>query len=361
VYTHEINNHNYDPANFLGLAQIRLEAGDTAQALGLLHRMTLVAGQPFAELEPAASLLEKYGHPAEASQFLGQWVKAEPWNSKARFRLAEDELQANAERHSALEMLASVAADANAPYDTRVQAAKSLGKAHAAIPAARLGSAELDLLAGGSVTPAAADKPFFYPTRVEAARGLSSAVTKIHLLRQAVAIRPGANAARLALFTAAAKSAQYELAVNALKPLAENRTSPCCSYLAPSYSRGEAVKNWRARTFLAKEHLSQAERARLSNELANSYLHLNDLGSAQNYFEIAIALEPADAIRTAIQTRLEAVRGRIKLEAENARRRPRVTPDLAQPNVVRPRLTMASAGKNPPASSVQPARGGGER
>lgn len=360
VYTREINNHNYDPANFLGLAQIRLETGDTAQALGLLHRMTLVAGQPFAELEPAASLLEKYSHPAEASQFLGQLVKAEPWNSEARRRMAEDQLQANVEHQPALKMLASVAADTEAPYDTRVQAADSLGKAHATIPGSGLGSAELELLASDSVATAAAVKPFFYPARVEAARQEISEATKIRLLLQAIAIRPGANAARLALFTAAAKSARYELAVNALKPLAENRTNPCCSYMAPSYARGEAVKDWRARTFLTREGLTQAERSRLANELANACLHLNDLRSAQNYFEIAIALEPAGAKRAAIQKSLEAVRARIKLEAENARRRPRVSTGFAQPNVVRPRLTMASAEKTSE-MSAQMANGGGER
>ena len=42
--------------NFLGLAEIRLAAGDTAGALDLLRRLAVVVGNPFENLDPAAAL-----------------------------------------------------------------------------------------------------------------------------------------------------------------------------------------------------------------------------------------------------------------------------------------------------------------
>ena len=49
---------------------------DTAQTLALLRRMNLVAGQPFENLDAAAALLEKTGHPAEAVEFRAARVQA---------------------------------------------------------------------------------------------------------------------------------------------------------------------------------------------------------------------------------------------------------------------------------------------
>jgi len=77
-----------DAATFLGLAEIRLEERDVPGAMALLRRMTLVSGEPFSALDPAAALLQKNGHLAEAAEFLDTLVKAEPWNTDARTRLS---------------------------------------------------------------------------------------------------------------------------------------------------------------------------------------------------------------------------------------------------------------------------------
>ncbi|MBZ5562770.1 MAG: hypothetical protein LAP13_10150 [Acidobacteriia bacterium] len=47
AYTREIQQHNLTPANFLGLAEIRLQSNDLPQAMALLRRMALVVGEPF--------------------------------------------------------------------------------------------------------------------------------------------------------------------------------------------------------------------------------------------------------------------------------------------------------------------------
>ena len=75
VFAREIEDHKLDAANFLGLAEIRIAAGDTPGAVELLRRLVVVVGNPFENLDPAAALLEKTGHNAEAIEFLEQLVK----------------------------------------------------------------------------------------------------------------------------------------------------------------------------------------------------------------------------------------------------------------------------------------------
>src|SRR6476660_5198829 len=70
VCAREIDEHRLVAANFLGLAEIRLAAGDMPGALELLRRLVTVVGAPFENLDPAAALLEKTGNPAQAEEFL---------------------------------------------------------------------------------------------------------------------------------------------------------------------------------------------------------------------------------------------------------------------------------------------------
>jgi hypothetical protein len=89
VYTSQMKAGNLDQATFLGLAEVKIQDGDTAGAIALLSRMVLISGEPFSGLDPAAALLERNRHPAEASGFLTTLIKAEPWNQDAKRRLAE--------------------------------------------------------------------------------------------------------------------------------------------------------------------------------------------------------------------------------------------------------------------------------
>jgi hypothetical protein len=90
VYTNQMKAGNLDQANFLGLAEIKLAGDqDVPAAMALLRRMVLISGEPFTGLDPAAALLERTHHPAEAAEFLATLIKAEPWNQDAKRRLAE--------------------------------------------------------------------------------------------------------------------------------------------------------------------------------------------------------------------------------------------------------------------------------
>lgn len=84
VYSRNLAAFRLEPSNFLGLAEVKLEEGALADALALLRRMALVSAEPFAGLTPAARLLERFGHRAEAAEFARRRVKAVPWDAEAR-------------------------------------------------------------------------------------------------------------------------------------------------------------------------------------------------------------------------------------------------------------------------------------
>jgi predicted Zn-dependent protease len=202
VFAHEIDEHQLVAANFLGLAEIRLASGDTSGALDLLRRLVVVVGNPFESLDPAAGLLEKTGHNAEAIEFLDQLVKSTPWDPSYRLRLAKAKIAAGQNALSSQDALASIASEAEIPYDLRIKAAL----AFASRPYADLGSAELNLLAGNpaAIPATAADKLYFYEARIKAAQNTADSQTKIQLLSHCVIDFPRRDEARVPLFEAAA-------------------------------------------------------------------------------------------------------------------------------------------------------------
>lgn len=89
VYTNQTKAGSIDQATFLGLAEVKIEDQDLPGAMALLRRMVLISGEPFTGLDPAAALLERTHHSAEAAEFLTPLIQAEPWNQAAKRRLAE--------------------------------------------------------------------------------------------------------------------------------------------------------------------------------------------------------------------------------------------------------------------------------
>jgi Tfp pilus assembly protein PilF len=309
VYTSELDQRNFTAANFLGLAELRLEEGNTDAVVTLLRRMTLVADEPFQDLEAAADLLNRTGHQAEARQFLEARVKAVPWDFRARVKLGD----------------ASVAGAPAAPYELRAQAA-------ALKPGGKTGSAELDLLAGGTIAPAAAEQPFFYYARVKAAETAGDSATRIRLLRGAIAIEPEAGAARLPLVRAALAGGRYQLALSAMEPLLE---SGGLQYVLRQRSTSEITDaSSYAQEFLSSSGLSGRERAALAEGLALAFEKTGRPGSAAFLYRIALAIEPGAEARAGIE-RLQAEE---KRREQNALRRPVVSSGLEQERLVRVRI-----------------------
>lgn len=354
-YTRQLEQRNLEASNFLGLAEIRLETGDTAGASRLLRRMTLVAGEPFETQMAAADLLQKYSRHAEAAEFVAERVQAVPWDADARIRLARAQIAAGKDRAAAVAALHAVAASKDAAYASRSDAALLLGQNKAAAPLA--GSAELDLLVKNAApAPTAAEQPFFYRARVEATRGTADPAARVQLLLGAIALNPDAPPeARVWLEHAAVETSHYPLAVAAIRPTLEagglryvlqRAESGEGEEEQPRRARRRAVfaeagspeRDYFAQQFLSGTSLSDAERSSAARDLAAALEKLGQLGTAETFLRVAYALQPDEKARAGLRQSLDRLEANATRRAENARRRPVLSQNLEQPNVVRPRL-----------------------
>src|SRR5208337_616197 len=366
VYTRQIDEHNFAPANFLGLAEVRLQQGDPASAVALLRRMNRVAGQPFENLAAAGDLLVKMAHPAEATEFYALRVKAVPWDDDARLKLAQAEAAANTQWNDAIQLLILVASSPNARYAKRAAGAESLAGLKA--PAPSLGSAELDwLMRGGPV--AVAESPGFFYARLRAAREAADAATQIRLLLDAIAARPedlsqrfGASphavanpesvSPRILLFRAAAAANQNELAVSALTPLIDQSIMGSPPPESPeSEAPGEEIaREYIWKSFLAGQELSASQRSVIAAQLASAFQKLARLREAAQLLQVAIFFATEDSLRSQATHEFEQVQAQMKLEQADRERRPVISDHLEQRGLVRPRPVPGSVGavREPP-------------
>jgi predicted negative regulator of RcsB-dependent stress response len=357
VYMCQIEEHDFAPANFLGLAEVRLQQSDLAQAVALLQRMNRVAGQPFENLAAAGDLLVKMGHPVEATEFYSMRAKAVPWDADARLKLAQAEAAANAQRNDAIQLLTSVASSPSVSYAKRASAAESLAPLKA--PAASLGSAELEWLVRGG--PAAgAESPGFFFARLRAAREASDAITKIRLLLDAIALRPedfsqrfGASpptatnpegvSPRILLAQAAATANQNELAVSAITPLLDQNAtlSPPPESPLNEAGGGETEQpEYRSdmwKSFLAGQDLSASQKSLIAAQLAGAFQKLDRLEEAARLWKVASMLATDDSLRAQASHELERVQAQLKLEQADQERQPVISNHLEQRGLVRPR------------------------
>ena len=400
IYTSAIEAHDLTPANFLGLAEIKLNRGDVPGAVALLRRMVLVTGASFEGMPQAATLLAGKGHPAEAAGFLADYVQATPWDAAARVQLAEMRIQANQQVEDSQKALAAAAAAGDQPYATRISAA--LGCARAKCPAGNPGSGELALLARGTpVTPAEARSPFFFQAREEAAEAPAlnkDKDTRIKLLREALALRPTGDEARPLLLHTAVEAGRYALAVGVAQPVMSGAAFQAYRETAPAYQApeeeeaqpeessdqsaeadtsadtGSATEAPEAEAipqpqeylsgrerFLVGGQFSPAQQTALAADLARAYDKLNQLASAQAQYRSAIRLQKDPAARAALQKSLASVQARLAREKRNQERAPVIHDALEQDRVVRPRLVAQARPAPPPTRKKQsaPARSGG--
>ncbi|HSK42784.1 MAG TPA: hypothetical protein VLA83_02735 [Candidatus Binatia bacterium] len=337
VFTREIDNRNLTAPNMLGLADNRLQAGDLEGALALLRRMTLVVGNPFEGQDPAAALLMRTGHPAEAVMFLEELVRAVPWNADYRVRLAQAHIGAKQNPDAAGKELVAVASAPSVTYETRLSAAKALTGA-----APQLGSKELNLMVEGQPASANdANQPFFFAARMKTAESLPAAA-RIGLLRAALEDKPSGEAARVPLLKAAIDEGDYYLAIAAMKPYLESVDLEAArdtgsnpddeeGMTSPQDSRAED-------TVRAFAKLSTKERAEISRDLGVAFERTNALAQALPYFQKAYRLESDPAVKSQINKEVQQIRLIQRRREGNRARQPEIHSELEQQHVVRPRL-----------------------
>ncbi len=343
VFTRELDDHKLEAANFLGLAEIRIAAGDTPGAVELLRRLVAVVGNPFENLDPAAALLEKTGHNAEAIEFLDQLVKSAPWEAAYRLRLAKAKVAAGQDVDSAQHSLSAIASGADGPYSVRTQAALALGASRHPV---ETGSAELNLLAAGDsgIVASAADRPFFYDARLRADQSAGDAHVKVQLLGNALADTPARDDARIPLFQAAAGLHSDEFARGVIEPLLRRQF---LSSIPRVVSRQEEMIG-DASNDVADENvpgqmddpfkLPTAQQAQVATTLSELMIRLDRLDEALRYLRVARQLAKAPARRKEISGMITDVSDRLRRQRLNAARQPILHEALEQDRLVRPKL-----------------------
>ncbi len=361
VFAREIDEHKLAAANFLGLAEIRIAAGDTPGALELLRRLVVVVGAPFENLDPAAALLEKTGHSAEAVEFLAQLVKATPWEASFRLRLAKARIAAGQDAGAAQDTLVKIASSPDVSYALRVEAAAALGGAR---PQPEFGSGELKLLAGDArgISSAPADQPFFYEARLRAAQNAGDARMKRQLLENALADTPLRDDARIPLFEAAVSLHTDEYALAALEPLLRQRFLRTTAVRVnreeeeiPGSDEAESAQEAAPAPDYSAGKLPPAQQAQLAWMVGDAMARLDRLNEALPYLDLARRLEKTAARRKEIAGRIAAVKSSLRFQQLNAARQPILHAELEQDRLVRPRLVARTA---PPARASAK---GGER
>jgi Flp pilus assembly protein TadD len=344
VFAREIENHQLVASNFLGLAEIRIAAGDTPGALDLLRRLVVVVGNPYENLDPAAALLEKTAHPAEAVEFLDQLVKSAPWEVSYRLRLARAQLAAK-DANASADALAKIAFSAEAAYSVRVEAAIALSGNQTA---ADLGSAELKLLSGRphSISSVEADQTFFYDARLRTAEKATDARVRVKLLSKALADTPARNDARIPVFKSAESIHSDELALLSIEPLlrdlllqhASREESNEEGMVSSGDTDADAGDEQAPVQAYAGSKLSPAEQAQISLAVANVLVRLNRRSEALPYLQRSQKLEKVPSRRKEIAGKLAEVRTVLRRERLNLARQPIFHQELEQDRVVCPRL-----------------------
>ena len=348
VFTVQIEQHSLTVANLLGLAEIRLDSGDLKGALELLHRATLVVGKPFENLDAAASLLLKTGHPAEAAEFLDALIKAEPWNSAARLKLAQARLKAGQDVPNARAAVLVIARNPMEAYATRIAAAQ------AAAPSAEMiwGSNELRLIgSGAAISPADADHPFFYEARLKAADG-SSPTVRLQLLRAALEDFPERDAARLPMFRTAVAAGHPRLAIAALGKIV-TAFGGRSAFVEDEQQQAEQTEADVAAQQYRLPKVEPQERAAVAAEIGSAFESVGRLPEALRYLRMAVRLESSPQKKSTWEKQAVDIRARIRRDRQNDARRPVIHPALEQDRVVRPMLVARTA---PPPAPAKPRR-----
>jgi hypothetical protein len=347
VFSRKIVLQQLGEADFLALAQARLDTGDIAGALDLLHRSTQ-SGDFYANLDAAASLLERAHHSSEALTFLQPLARGNSWDANYQLRLAAAELAAH--QANAPATLTAITSNSQSPYAARVLSALAL---HSVGGTGQFDSAELTQLASNSLSA----QPRFVFANVVAAQRATPAQA-VPLLRSALLVAPDAlsDIIRLRLFQAEVSLTQFEAAHFAIEPVLSTH-----SYLrfVPSPeendSRGSDVGDDTVDTDTPSAGTAVAQNplnpftldAAIPNEashrafllaLAEVDQHRGENVVAVQELDAALRLHPPAAQANQLKARVDTLRVSLSLAAENAQRRPAIQPSVVQGVIVRPRL-----------------------
>ena len=375
VYQRALDARDFTAPNFLGLAAIHLDDGDTPEALDLLRRMLLVSGDLYADMDSAAALLEDRLHPAEALAFLRPLAQASPWNAAYKVRLGAARLAVGSAQQGvgapsvqdAVALLQAVLTDPKAEYAERVAAAQAL-KGHGA--ATGVGAAtELALLAQAACpTTQQASQPYFVRARIAAAACGDNAARE-PLLRAALATAPDDDPARLAYVWAAFAARKNEPALLAAEPILRNwpvyAKPPRVDSLqsAATQENGQNTNDGQNDDSAVDAGQPASPATVWLSEDDAGKLYLLAIQAREQQREVneafQLAQQALNRANTAPQKKsIEAERKRLgailEREQQNAARAPAIHAQMEQDHVVAPRVGPDGASSRGPAQEVNP-------
>ena len=356
IYQRALDRRDLSAANFLGLAAIDLEENNTAGAVQLLRRLTLVSDSYLSDADAAAKLLEEHHKPAEAMEFLKSLTDASPWEVGYKVRLAKAMMAADPrliDPHSAdaLALLTAAADDAKAAYSVRLSAAEAL-KGHSA---PKSGSDELVLLAqAGCPSVESASKPLFVAARVAAASCAQEASAKERLLHEALEAAPEDVSVRRAYIFAGFDANLDSRAMIAAENYLET------AYYSPNYANVGAENgsdgnggdgnagSQEEGNYAATDRGSQAESlsalpsaqaARLIRLAAATYERRRDYKSALQLLSRTRSEMSSDDRKALEEKKQQIELLQARVQANDARA-PDIHPELDQGHIVQPRLLL---------------------
>jgi len=355
VYETSIARRDFSAANFLGLAEIDLEENNTGAAVALLRRLTLVSADMYTDEDSAAHLLERHNKAAEAAELLRELSSANPWVADYRVRLAKAELAVDPGQSAAVAALNAVAADPNAKYEDREQAARAL-KGHGA---AKTGSGELDILATSTCPPSLAgvSQPLYVAARLQAADCSGAATQKEQILREALATAPDDPAVRLKYVFAAFAARSDARALTAAEPYMQDGYYPATETqedaesepIAPDSQDTQQESN--ASTLAG---MPPAQAAKLIELAANANQRRDDLIEAVRVLSLGLNVVHAKYLRATIEQRRATLQAELDRSAQNDARAPKIQDAVEQGGVVRPMLLPGTPIPDQPAKEEQP-------
>lgn len=306
LYDRELDSERFDPANFLGLAEVYLDRNETERAVKLLRRMTLIVDQPFDAYIRAATLLADRGKQADAVPFLRDRLKAVPWDDDARLQLAR-----LLHGQETVQVLSAVMQDGQSAYGTRTAAARLLGDE---APDANVDAvSELSLLRRGKIGIAEAARPFYIEARLAATDRLTDPQQRFDLYHDALAIDPENLQLRIGTIRAALAAGHDGIGKAVFERIQNG------DYFIQGY--------------VPRNGLTAPERASLASLLSAAYERDGDLAEALKLAGFAVDLEstpPRKSKRGALQKETER-------QKQNDARAPRIHKGLEQDRIVRPR------------------------
>lgn len=355
VYETSIARRDFSAANFLGLAEIDLEENNTGAAVALLKRLALVSADMYADEDSAAHLLERHHKAAEAAEFLRELASANPWVADYRVRLAKTEMSVDPGQSAAVADLNAVAADPNAKYEDREQAARALN-GHGA---AKTGSGELDILAAATCPSAASvSQPLYVAARLQAADCSGEATQKEEILREALAIAPDDPAVRLKYVFAAFAARSDARALAAAAPYMQGGYYPATETQRDAENETNSSESPDAQqednnaSTLAGMPPTQA--ARLIELTASANQRRGDLVEAVRVVSLGLNVVHAKNLRAPIERRRATLQTELDRSAQNDMRAPKIQDAVEQGGIVRPRLLPGMPIPDQPAREEQP-------